>query len=116
MADTIIKDTVTIEVTKTVCSDGSEVAEGDECPAGVSDIWKYIIGALAVILSSYSWGKGFLGLAKYWWRKGEAYEKEGEYELAEKCKRRAVKMAKTAFQKALASKYKKQVDRKYDNE
>jgi len=96
---------------QTQCSDGSLVDNQEDCPTGISDIWSWIIAALAIILGAlgFSWSKGFMGLCKYWWKKGEEYEKEGDHYMAEKCKRRAVKMAKTAFEKATAKKYEKKI-------
>lgn len=93
-----------------ICWDKSIVHNEDECPSrGISGVWKYLIEAIALVLGAFGWHKGFMGLCKYYWRKGEEAEKDGDHYLAEKLKRRAVTMAKTAVANAIAKKYEKKL-------
>ena len=94
-----------------ICEDGTEVELKEDCSKTISSIWWYIIEALALVLGAFGWRKGFLGLCRYWWKKGEEYEADNDWFNGEKCKRRAIKMAKTAFANAIAKKYQRKLER-----
>ena len=57
------------------------------------------------ILTLFGWGKGFVGLANYWFNKGKDYEKAGNKVEAKKCYDRAAKMLKTALKRVEEGKY-----------
>jgi len=68
----------------------------------------FLSGLLAVavgVLAKFSWGRGFVGLVKYYKEKGDEAWKEGDKELAAKHYRRSAKMVGTALEKAQEGKY-----------
>ncbi len=73
---------------------------------GISAFYKVIIGLAIAVLSAFSWGKGFTGLANYYFKKGKELEKQGKTAEAKKMYDRAAKMLKTAMNKAKDGKYK----------
>jgi len=86
-----------------VCQDGTAVDNLEDCP---TDATKAILGILAtllgiatLVLSKFRWGKGFVGLANYWKKKGDEEMKKRNYALAEKYYKRAASMLSSAMQK-----------------
>ncbi len=99
-----------------VCPDGSEVSDKSLCPKDededdISIMWKYMFALIITILSAFGWGKGFTGLANYWWRRGEEAIRNGDKKQGVAYQKRAISMAKTAVNNALAGKYGKDVGR-----
>jgi len=89
-----------------------------ECPECVTDeeknnligniIWGLVSGLLAIaslVLGKYSWFAGLSGLAKYRMKEGIKALKAGDYKEAEKQIQAAVKMQKTAVEKAQSGEY-----------
>ena len=83
----VIKEVQTTKyTTKYVCSDGTEVDDASQCPEETDEWFWAMIAVLsaALIAAGCRWGKGFIGLLKYWFSKD---------------KLRAKKMLKTALKK-----------------
>lgn len=79
-----------------VCEDGTETVNPNDCEEPSEDgifvnLWELAGVVLAAI--GVTWRAGYLGLAKYWWNKGE--------------KKRAIKMLFTAVKKGKEGAYKK---------
>lgn len=103
-----------IVVKEVQCSDGTLVESEADCPVEPEekDPLTLILGILSgllavavVILSKFAWGKGFVGLVKYYKRKGDEAWKNGDKEAAAKHYRRAAKMVGTALAKAKEGEY-----------
>jgi len=99
-------------IQKKECSDGSLIEESEDCPEEEKSSMSIILGILSAllaialgILSKFRRGKGFVGLVKYYKRKGYEAWKDGDKELAAKHYKRAAKMVGTAIDKATEGKY-----------
>ncbi len=75
-------------------------------PAETSALFKILISLAIAILGFVGWGKGFVGLANYWFNKGKEYEADGNKVEANKCYDRAAKMLRTALKRVEEDKYK----------
>lgn len=89
--------------TEYVCSNGDKVEDPADCPSGplvfVVSLLSGLLVIVAGVLAKFSWGKGFVGLANYWKRKGDEAKKANDYDLAYKHYMRAAKMLGTAMRK-----------------
>lgn len=98
---------------KYICPDGSEVEKAEDCPEETNAL-TLILGILSgllvvavAVLAKFNWGKGFVGLVKYYIKKGDEAKKKGNTKEALKNYSRAVKMVGTAIKKAKEDKYKR---------
>lgn len=83
---------------------GIEPEDDSSLAIGLS-ILSGLIGIALLILGKFKWGKGFVGLANYYKKKGDEAKKAGDLESAEKYYTRAAKMVSTAISKAKDGKY-----------
>ena len=74
-------------------------------PEETSVLLKILIGVAIAVLGMFGWGKGFTGLANYYFNKGKELEKQGKTKEAKKNYDRAAKMLKTALQRVKEGKY-----------
>ena len=106
--DDIVDDTIDDDVVipppviKYVCEDGTEVTDKANCPVvdvppidDETSIFDNLLELIIVVLTAVgvTWRAGFLGLAKYYWKRGERV--------------RAIKMLLTASKRAKEDYYKK---------
>jgi len=95
-ADPVAPKEIVTQLVLYKCVDGSTVEIAEDCPAGLGVTDNVFYGALAlvnVVLGALGvqWHRGFLGLAKYYWKKGERV--------------RALKMLLTTVKRAKDEKY-----------
>jgi len=92
--EVVVEEIVEVVETVYVCSDGSEVLNVNDC--SVEDgIFLSLIELVGIVLAAVgvTWRAGYIGLAKYWWKKGQ--------------KGRALKMLATAVRRGKEDYYKK---------
>ena len=81
--------------------------EGEGEKEGMHPLLKTLIGLAIAVLGMFGWGKGFAGLANYYFNKGQELERQGKKAEAKKAYDRAAKMLRTALKRASEGKYDK---------
>lgn len=97
---------ITETITEVVCEDGSKVSDVSECPVKSNTPYNVALGllggllTLAIgVLAKFRWGKGFVGLAKYYQKLGDEAQSKGDTELAAKYYLRSAKMLSSALKR-----------------